>query len=878
MNKPLVFTILIVIFISCSFQSFADSKIPNIDNAEWLVLGTFPYSTTSNSWGAEYEKDYLTELGGEPRAKPVHSQKTAGKKWLKVEVINGQIDLGSIYGEQINCAIYAYLQFNSSKSHTVALKLGSDDGIKVWFNGRHLYTNNIRRALNPNDDLVRIQVKQGTNRLLLKIIQLSGPWGFAARLRPLGKETFEGQKTNINGYRICLNQYLIKPGPLNLLVTTIPAMAVKEKLQLTFSNHKGELLKKMDAWTGEPIEMYLPSTFRGIGRISVNGTGRRVGVKAETTVLVGDPKRIIDENIALARRIVTKTPYRDQGEDTAATLTFLADQLEGKVHPSLCDPQRNLRAIRIISELSQLNSNKPRAIGSRSGIRQWAYRSVIDGSCQPYTVYLPEGYTDKRKYSLLVNLHGYSATDYNGVDDLVKHYRPDDFIIVAPFGRADLAYASIGEQDVLDVIDMMQRTYSVNPDRIYLMGSSMGGCGAWRLGQFYGDRFAVVAPFCGWTNTKYFSNLSNLPVFIVHGANDSSVSVSNSQTAAAGLRNLGYQVRYDELPGVGHNALASWIAKNGALKLFEYLRSFRRNPWPEKLTLTIPYLRFGRHYWVRMEDKEVWHEPSQLTARVVNSRHLAIETFNVTAFSLNLGHPKLARTGRIVININGYNATANAGGEDVLFTFSENRGRFINTKRPSTVIARHEGGGLADLFTGPLYIVYGTKGRAKTLKKAAEIVADWTVIEALHSGTKVGRFRVIADRDVTEAILKSSNLLCIGTTTENILTSNLSKKLPVHFAKDKVEVLGKKFTKSGFTLVHLNPEAPNRLVGIISMPFKDKDLLKFFNWFNYSLRSYAPDEGVGSFTTPDVSVFSGVNRNVWNGSFDLFWKGIREIK
>lgn len=877
MRKTLFLLFLITVFGSGALQSFAFSKIPDLNNAEWLILGPFPYSTAVNSWGSEYDQDYLTELGGELKAKPVPSEKTAGRKWLKAGAINGQIDLGRVYGNQTYCVIYAYLEFDSDRSETVALKLGSDDGLKVWFNSKLLMTNNVRRALSPNDDAVRIQIKPGTNRLLMKIVQLTGPWGFAAQIRSLADENLEWRKTDYNGYRICLNQYLSKPGPLNLLVTTTPALAIKEKVELTFSNQQGKQLKKMFIWTGEPVKMNLPSNFNGIGKVSVRGTGSRAGQQVETVVLIGDSKRIIEDNIGLARRTVAKTPYRDKGEDVAATLSFLADQLEGKLHSSLAHPIRNLRAIQIINELTQIARNRSQAIGSWSGIRQWAYRSLNDGSCQPYTVYLPDGYSNKRKYSLLVNLHGYSGDDYNAVNDLIQKYRPDDFIIVAPFGRGDLAYASVGEQDVLDVVDLMERTYSIDSNRIYLMGSSMGGCGAWRIGQFYADRFALVAPFCGWTNNKYFSNLSNLPVFVVHGADDLSVPVGASQAAVANLRDLGFQTRYDELPGVGHNALDGWIAKNGASKFFDYLRRFQRNPWPEKVTLTIPYLRFGRHYWVRVEDVANRYEPCQLNAKVIDERHLLVDTTNVTALSLDLRHPKLARTGRIVVNINGYNLPVNAGGEDILFTFLKNRGRFASRKRPATALARHEGGGLADLFTGSLYIVYGTKSRAKVLKQAAERLANWTITEAHPFGTKVGRFRVIADRDVTDAILKSSNLLCIGTTSENSLTAKLSRQLPVRFAKDTVEVSGHKHTKTGFTLVYYNPDAPNRLLGIISLPFKDKDLLNFVAGLNLSLRSYALDNGVGSFTTPDVALFKTIDRLIWRGSYDLFWEELREM-
>ncbi len=877
MRRSLFLLTLITVLGSGVFQSFALSEAPDLRNAEWLLLGPFSYGKTAYAGDTAYERDYLTDLGGEINAKPIPSQKTAGRKWLKVRAVNGQIDLGKVYGDQTDCVIYGYLEFDSDRTETVALKLGSDDGLKAWFNGKLLLTNNTVRSLSPNDDLVRIQIKTGTNRLLMKIVQQKGLWGFAAQLSSLADETREWRKTVFKGYQICLNQYLPKPGPLNLLVSTVPASAIREQVELTVSNHQDEQLKKLMVWTGTPIKINLPSNFKGVGRITASGTGLKSGQKAETIILVGDGKRIIKEGVELARRTVAKTSYRERGEDVAATLTFLADQLEGKLHSTLTDTKRNLRALQIIYELVPAAQNHSRVIGSKTGVRQWAYRSPIDGSCQPYTVYLPDSYTAKRRYALLVNLHGYSGDDYNTVNRLVQDYQPDDFIIVAPFGRGDLAYASAGEQDVLDVIALLERTYSIDPDRIYLMGSSMGGCGAWRIGQFYADRFALLAPFCGWTDMKYLTNLRNLPVFVVHGADDPTVSVSASQRAVAGLSDLDYRVRYDELPNVGHGALDGWMVRNGVPQFFEYLRGFRREPWPERVSLAIPYLRFGKHYWVRVEDSANPGEPCQLSARVIDERHLLIDTINVTAFSLNLRHPKLARTGRIVVNINGSYVTVNAGEEDVLLTFSDNRGRFVSSTRPSKALAQREGGGLADLFTKPLYIVYGTKSRTKLLRKAAERLADWTITEDYPSGSKVGRFRVIADRDVTNTILKSSNLLCIGTVSENMLTAKFSKKLPVGFSKDSVEISGQRYTKTGFTLVCYNPYEPSRLAGIISFPFKDQDLMEFVTGLNLNLRSYALDYGVGTFTTPDLLLFNANTQVTWKGSLNLFWKELRAL-
>lgn len=257
MRKLFIFLVITIIFAGGSFQSDAASEIPDLKNAEWLLLGPFSYTVT-DEWDAQYHRDYLKELGGEINAKPVLSKKIAGKKWLKVKAIDGQINLGEVYGDQTYCVIYGFLEFYSKRSETVAFKLGSDDGLKVWFNGKPLLTNSIIRSLRPNDEAVQVRIIPGINRLLLKVVQQKGAWGFAAQFRSLTDETTEWCKTNFQGYRICLNQYHSGNGPLNLLVATVPAFAVKEQVELTFANYQGESLKKITVWTGEPVNMDLP--------------------------------------------------------------------------------------------------------------------------------------------------------------------------------------------------------------------------------------------------------------------------------------------------------------------------------------------------------------------------------------------------------------------------------------------------------------------------------------------------------------------------------------------------------------------------------------------------------------------------------------------
>src|SRR5690606_1386423 len=70
--------------------------------------------------------------------------------------------------------------------------------------------------------------------------------------------------------------------------------------------------------------------------------------------------------------------------------------------------------------------------------------------------------------------------------------RPDDAIVLHPFGRSCLGWKSTAEVDVLEAIESVAGRYPIDRDRVVLMGFSMGGAGARHVGAYYADQFAAV--------------------------------------------------------------------------------------------------------------------------------------------------------------------------------------------------------------------------------------------------------------------------------------------------------------------------------------------------------------------------------------------------
>jgi len=119
------------------------------------------------------------------------------------------------------------------------------------------------------------------------------------------------------------------------------------------------------------------------------------------------------------------------------------------------------------------------------------------------------------------------------------------------------------------------RTRSIDVDRIYLTGLSMGGYGAFELALRHSDWFAAVAPVCGGGDEREVARLAGLPLSIWHGDADDAVPVARSRAMVAALRALGESPEYHELPGVGHDAWNHAYAGGGCLP---WLFAQRRDP------------------------------------------------------------------------------------------------------------------------------------------------------------------------------------------------------------------------------------------------------------------------------------------------------------
>lgn len=216
-----------------------------------------------------------------------------------------------------------------------------------------------------------------------------------------------------------------------------------------------------------------------------------------------------------------------------------------------------------------------------------------------YALFVPSKYDKAKKTPLVIALHGlYSSPQqiirYPGLTDLAEKYGT---IVAAPMGYNNHGWygarslvkgakndpknlAELSEKDVMNVLKIVKDDFNVDPDRIYLLGHSMGGGGVWHLGLKYPGIWAALAPIAPATlrPASDVAKIKHLPVILVQGEKDRLVKVERVRPWAEEMKKLGMTHEYVEVKGGDH----VFVAFTTLPQIFAFFEGHRRGEKRER--------------------------------------------------------------------------------------------------------------------------------------------------------------------------------------------------------------------------------------------------------------------------------------------------------
>tara|TARA_B110000977_G_C11087926_1_gene495503 strand:- start:1592 stop:2380 length:789 start_codon:yes stop_codon:yes gene_type:complete len=219
----------------------------------------------------------------------------------------------------------------------------------------------------------------------------------------------------------------------------------------------------------------------------------------------------------------------------------------------------------------------------------------------PYGILLPEAYDASKSYPLLLFLHGAGERGADNESQLTHGaslFTADSFrkkypaIVLMPqcaagdyWSNVKKEVAQVGLPDfsfykkgaptkamllLEGLLEEVLQNYSLDKNRLYVGGLSMGGMGTFELVKRNPKLFAAAFPICGGAAPKNIRKYKRPSWWVFHGNADPVVPASFSTQMVKKFKKRSFDVRYTLYEGVGHN---SWDLAFKEPGLFPWLFS-----------------------------------------------------------------------------------------------------------------------------------------------------------------------------------------------------------------------------------------------------------------------------------------------------------------
>ena len=239
---------------------------------------------------------------------------------------------------------------------------------------------------------------------------------------------------------------------------------------------------------------------------------------------------------------------------------------------------------------------------------------------------VPPDYSPKEPTGLIVFMHGGSNTSSRRAPRLTLDFPPEGtpenesnqlgnvfnatgLIAVgpsAPWDEESYYRWCLRESDeyLADVIRECGSRFHIDPDRVILVGHSMGGFGAYHHAQRQPDRFSSIVAHAGSWSLGYLPAMRGTPLCIIQGVNDAREGVRWHYTDVEYARLThklltGYQLEHTYYEHAGKHAVAE--GKEHIAKYLAVAKNLRRDPYCSRVTIATP-AGFRRNYCSALAD------------------------------------------------------------------------------------------------------------------------------------------------------------------------------------------------------------------------------------------------------------------------------------
>lgn len=318
------------------------------------------------------------------------------------------------------------------------------------------------------------------------------------------------------------------------------------------------------------------------------------------------------------------------------------------------------------------------------------FHSDIDDSPDYYTVTLPRGYSPDRKYPLLVINNVLPGSWLSSYFSRAKNVE----VIAVDFSGKGITMGSyIGDAAFNEIYRDVFSKFSIDPDKVIMMGHSNGGYATWAQAQATPDRYSAVFPAVSAPNKNMLMNLSNMSVRYLTSDEDYLDSKVTGVVEKTGERLKDYKTyRIEKF----NHGLVGTVQFNERI-LGELIQT-TRDEFPNEVWFSTDKNRYLKAYWIRIHSMKSGKAIAKAHARI-EGNHIFITAENIPGITVTIPPQVDKERGEITINDN----TVPIGGKDeIILVENDEKYIFSDNEKNGEI---YLGAGLIDPFITPVRII-----------------------------------------------------------------------------------------------------------------------------------------------------------------------------
>ncbi len=213
-----------------------------------------------------------------------------------------------------------------------------------------------------------------------------------------------------------------------------------------------------------------------------------------------------------------------------------------------------------------------------------------DNTLLPYRIFLPEQEAEGDGFAVYIHFHGVGESGNDNIAqtttgmELVRRIttaKKEEAIVILPQCPAEAPWVDVAPsvgvysvdvrpispylQATMELLAWLQTQHTIDANRIYISGLSMGGYAVWDLLARYPGVFAAAIPVCGGGDPSKAPLMTDVAIRTFHSADDPIVPVDGTRAMVQAIKEAGGTVSYTEYTNKSHSCWSAAYTSSGIL-------------------------------------------------------------------------------------------------------------------------------------------------------------------------------------------------------------------------------------------------------------------------------------------------------------------------